>query len=172
MSATVEFMEIKETMSVEVSVYTYDARASVKAMEVETSESIVDGFSIWYGYTPLALMVIAGVAGIVGSLMVGKNGKILLAVTGALTLLSVIIFAAGLQSELSKLTEATGGTLPSLPEVGLFSSGSYSFMGVSMDYSSYLTFGFWLALIAAIIAFISVSKHPMAPPATPPTPES
>jgi hypothetical protein len=50
----------------------------------------------------------------------------------------------------------------------LFSSGSYSFMGAaSMSYSAYLTFGFWLALIAAVLAFISTLKHPMAQPAAP-----
>jgi len=63
-------------------------------------------------------------------------------------------------------------TCDRLPEVGLFSSGSFTLMGqTSMDYSSYLTFGFWLALVAAIIAFVSSLKHPMAPPAAPTTPE-
>jgi len=159
-------------ISADVSVHTYDARASVKGLGLEASESIVDGFSIWYGYTALAFIIIAGVAGIVGSLIVGKNGRMILVVAGILALLSIIIFAAGLQSELSKLTEATEETMPGLPEVSLFSSGSYSFMGASMDYSTYLTFGFWLALIAAILAFISLLKHPMAPPAAPPTTES
>jgi len=168
MSARVEFMGIKESMSADISVYTYDARASAKAIGVKVSESIVDDFSIWYGYTALALIVTAGVAGIAGSLIVGKNGKMILFVAGILALLSILIFAAGLQSELSKLTEAAGETLPGLPEVSLFSSGSYTFMGASMDYSSYLTFGFWLALVAAIVAFISSLKHPVAPPPAPP----
>lgn len=91
----------------------------------------------------------------------------ILIVAGILALLSIIIFAAGLQGELSKAPPVSG-----FPEVGLFSSGSWSFMGASMDYSSYLSFGFWLALIAAILAFISLLKHPMAPPVAPPTTES
>ena len=171
MTMSAEVIEIE--MSADVSVYTYDARASAKVMGVKASESIVDGFSIWYGYAALALIVIAGVAGIVGSLIVGKNGKKILVVAGILALLSIIIFAAGLQGELSKLTEAAEETILGLPEVGLFSSGSFSAPGVGeMSYSTYLTFGFWLALIAAILAFISLLKHPMAPTAAPPTPES
>jgi len=169
MTMSAEFMGIK--MSWDVSVYTYDARMTVEAMGGRESESIVDGFSLWYGYAAFALILMAGVAGIVGSLMVGKNGKMILLVAGILTLISIIIFVAGLQGELSE-----GAQVPGFPEVGLFSSGSWSFMGVSTNYSSYLTFGFWLALVAAIIAFISLLKHPVAPPpsppATPPIPES
>ena len=184
MSVTGEYMGTQETMSADVSLYTYDARSSVKIMivetRVETSKSIVDGFSIWYGYTALALIAIASFTGIVGSLIVGKNGKMILAVTGILALVSIIIFAVGLQSELSRLNKTAGETLPDfaelslvpLPQLSLFSSNSYSFMGVSLSYSSYLTFGFWLALIAAITAFTSLGKHPMAPPVAPPTPKS
>jgi tellurite resistance protein TehA-like permease len=86
-------------------------------------------------------------------------------VAGILALLSIIIFAIGLQGELSTAVPVAG-----LPEVGLFSSGSYSLLGVSMDYSTYLTFGFWLALIAAIIAFVASTMHPVAPLPTPPPP--
>jgi len=103
----------------------------------------------------------------VGSLIVGKNGKMILVIAGILALLSIIIFAVGLQGEFSDLTAAG---YPG--DIGLFSSGSWSFMGATMDYSTYLTFGFWLALVAAILAFISLVKHPMVPPAAPPTPES
>jgi len=174
---TVEFMEVE--MSGDISVYTYDARVTMEAMGFKETESMVDDFSIWYGYVALALIVIAGVAGIVGSLIVGKNGKMILVVAGTLALLSIIIFAAGLDHELVTPQEATGE--PELTNVrasgsfGLFSSGSFSAdvpgMGsMEFDYSTYLTFGFWLALVAAIIAFVSLLKHPMAPPPAPPPP--
>ena len=152
-------------MGGDISVYTHDAKVTREIIGFKETKSIVDDFSIWYGYAALALIVIAGVAGIVGSLVVGKNGKVILIVAGILALLSIIIFAAGLQSELSKLSKKA--PVPGFPTVGLFSSGSWSYMGATMDYSTYLTFGFWLALVAAIIAFISLLKHPMAPPAVP-----
>jgi len=160
MKASVEAMET--TISVDLSVYLHQAKVSAMGISATTT------MDLWFGWAALALIVVAGAAGIVGSLIVGKTGKIILIVTGILALLSIIIFAAGLQGELSKAPPATG-----FPEIGLFSSGSFNLMGgISMGYSSYLTFGFWLALVAAIIAFISSLKHPMAPPAAPTTPES
>jgi len=163
MTMSAEAMGIK--VSADVSIYPSQATAS--AMGVSQSVAM----ELWFGWATLALIIIAGVAAIVGSLIIGKTGKMILMVVGILTLLSIMIFALGLQGELSKGVPVIG-----FPEVGLFSSGSWSFMGVSMDYSSYLSFGFWLALVAAIIAFISLLKHPVAPPpaapAAPPTPES
>lgn len=159
MSMSAEAMGIK--MSADVSVYPHMATASTMGV----SQTVA--MELWFGSAALVLVVMAGVLGIVGSLVVGNNGKMILVVAGILALLSIVIFAAGLQGELSKAAPVSG-----FPVVSLFSSGSYSFMGASMGYSSYLSFGFWLALIAAIITFISSAKHPMPPPAAPPTPES
>jgi len=159
MTMSAEAMGMK--ISADVSVYPYQATASA----IGVSQTVT--MELWFGWAALALIIIAGVAGTVGSVIVGKNGKMILVVAGIFALLSIIIFAAGLQSELSKEAPVSG-----FPEVGLFSSGSYSFMEVSMGYSAYLTFGFWLALVAAIIAFISLLKHPIAPQPAPPTTES
>lgn len=165
MSAEVMGMKISAGVSV------YPSQATASAMGASQTVAM----ELWFGWAALALIIIAGVAAIVGSLIIGKNGKMILVVAGILALLSIIIFAVGLQGELSKAAPVSG-----FPIVGLFSSGSWSFMGASLDYSTYLSFGFWLALVAAIIAFISSGKHPMvpppaplaAPPAVPPTPES
>ena len=159
MTMSAEAMGMK--VSADVSVYPYQATA--EAMGVSQSVAM----ELWFGWAALALIVLAGVAGIVGSLIIGKTGKMILVVSGILALLSIIIFATGLQGELSKVAPVSG-----FPVVSLFSSGSYSFMGASMDYSAYLSFGFWLALIAAILAFIALLKHPMAPTTAPPAPES
>ena len=161
MAISAEAMGVK--VSGDVSVYTYEAKMTLEAMGIKQSQSVP--MDLWYANAALALVIIAGVAGIVGSLIVGKNGKMILVVAGILALLSIIIFAVGLQGELSEAVPVSGS-----PEVGLFSSGSYTdpSLGVSMDYSTYLTFGFWLALVAAIIAFISLLKHPVAPPPAPP----
>lgn len=159
MTMSAEAMGI--TFSADASVYLYQATASAMGASATVT------MELWFGWAALALIVIAGVGAIVGSLIIGKTGKMILIVAGMLALLSVIVFAAGLQNELSKAPAVSG-----FPEAGLFSSGSWSFAGASMDYSCYLTFGFWLALIAAIMTFISLSKHPLAPLPTPPAPQS
>jgi hypothetical protein len=158
MSATAE----GTSYSVDVSVYPYQATAT--ALGVSQSVAI----SIWYGSVALALVIISGVLGIVGS--VTALGKKLLIGGGVLALLAIIIFAAGLQNELS----ATA-VIPDVPVVGLFSSGSYNFLGISMNYSTYLSFGFWIALVSAIIMFAAIKTQPAekapapAPAPQPPT---
>ncbi|MFX1538017.1 MAG: hypothetical protein ACFFDI_27805 [Promethearchaeota archaeon] len=148
-----------------ISVNPYQATSSTMGMSTSVA------MNLWYGSAALALIVIVGIAAIVGSLIIGKNGKMILIVAGILALLSIVIFAAGLHGELSNAP-----VLSDYPTVGLFSSGSWDYLSVSMEYSSYLTFGFWLALVAAILAFISFPKHPTetlpASLPTPPTPRS
>jgi len=111
----------------------------------------------WYAWIALAFIIIGGLLGIVGS--VTAMGKKLLMVGGVLALLSIIIFAVGLQMDLSKVA---------IPGLGLFSSVSY--MGGS--WSTYLSYGFWLALVAAIIMFVAIRIKPaeIVPTPPPPTP--
>jgi hypothetical protein len=113
--------------------------------------SMIASLNLWYGWIALALMIIAGLLGIVSS--VTAFGKKLLVGGGVLALLSIIIFAAGLQMDLSS---ASGGT------VGLFSAP---------DGSAYLSYGFWLALVSAIIMFVAIKTQPVekAPAPQPPT---
>jgi hypothetical protein len=160
-------------MSVNVSAYPYKATASFMGLSMDIP------MEAWYGSAALVLIILGGILGILGSVMPAK-GKSILAIGGVLALLSIIIFAAGLQGELSKgLTipsPTTGGSSLPLPEIGLFSSGTWTMPGVPvpMNYTSYLSFGFWLALVAAIIIFAAIKKAVLTPavptPAAPPPP--
>jgi hypothetical protein len=98
------------------------------------------------------------VLGIVGSLI--RRTRMIL-VAGGLVLLSVIVFAAGLRDELSKSALITG-----YPIVGLFSSG---IVARYFNYTTYLSFGFWLALLAAIVMLTASGRKSKmsAPPAVP-----
>jgi hypothetical protein len=135
-----------QTVSFSISVYLYQITSSLGGAAVAGG---------WYTYTALAFVVIGGLLAIVGS--VTALGKKMLLGGGVLALLSIIVFAVGLQMDISSSTLGTAG-------VGLFSSGTY----LGYSYSSYLSFGFWLALVAAIIAFVAFAKHPTA--AAPPPP--
>jgi len=109
------------------------------------------GVNEWYCWAALALGALGGVLGIVGS--VTEYGKKLLIGGGALALIAIIIFAVGLQMQLS-------GT-----PYGLFSSGTIG----GASFSTYLTFGFWIALVAAIVMFVASRKQPVEAAAAPPT---
>lgn len=147
------------SFAVDLSVNLYQARASALGI------SVAADLSLWYGWAALALIVIGGILGILDSVKFGKRK--LIAIGGVLVLLSAVIFAAGLQMELSKAPPAED-----FPMVNLFSSGSYDSesAGVSMNYSSYLSFGFWLAIVAAFIMLFVSMKKPMEELAAPPPP--
>jgi hypothetical protein len=93
-TASVGAMEI--SMSVDVSVYLYQ----VKASAMGASETVT--MDLWFGWTALVLIVIAGITGICGGVIAGKTGKLVLITAGMVALLSIIVFVAGLQCELSK----------------------------------------------------------------------
>lgn len=146
--------------SVDVSVYPYQAKASAMGM------SITFTMELWFGWVALVLVVLGGLLGILGSLLSNQRKRLLIS-GGVLALLSIVIFAIGLQNELLKAP-----VVPGFPTVGLFSSSSYDYLGASMNYSTYLSFGFWLALVAAIIMFIASMRKPVeaAPQPSPPPP--
>lgn len=130
--------------SFDVSIYLY---------QVSSSGITVTTFNTWYTWAALAFVIVGGILSIVGSVV--AKGKTILLIGAVLTLLSIIIFALGLQMDLSSNLGEAG--------IGLFSSGSY----LGANFSSYLSFGFWIALVAAIIAFVAYTKHPAevaAPP--------
>lgn len=101
----------------------------------------------------LVLIVIGGLIGLFSSFVIGKKGRIFLTVAGVLVILSPIVFAVRVM------------------DVGLPLFGSYG--GASV----YVSFGFFLAVVAAILIFVSLRRHPMeaevvplAPVSPPPPP--
>lgn len=118
----------------------------------------------WYLWVTLALIIVAGVLVILASIII--RGKLVLISAGALALLAIIIFAVGLQLDLLQAASELG-----IPGLGLFSSGSFGDEEISWSYLTYLSFGFWLALVSAIIMLIAArmkQKEEAAP--TPPPP--
>lgn len=141
--------------SATVSIYPYQATASTMGFSSTVS------VNLWYGWAALALIIVGGILGIAGSLV--TKGRIVILVGGLLALLSIIIFAVGLQSELSQPLGF------GLPQASLFSSGTYAGLA---NYVAYLSFGFWIALVSAIIMLVaSARKTAQVPPSMPtPTP--
>jgi hypothetical protein len=114
----------------------------------------------WYGWLALLLLVIGGILGLAGSVM--SNGKKTVMGGAILALIAIIIFPIGLQTDLMRLNAP----------FGVFFSGTISGVG----YSTYLSYGFWFALVAAIIMFVAVlyskptPEAPSPPPSQPPPP--
>ena len=138
--------------SYSISIYTYQSSA-ITIAGTPTMISI----STWYAWVALILVMTSGLLGIVGSFI--QNARRILASGGLLALLSTIIFAAGLQIELSMPgSHVLSGISTGTTKVGLFSSGIFSTGG--FRYTTYLSIGFWLALAAAIVLVaISMRKQ-------------
>lgn len=137
--------------------YTYQAEAIIPWLPSPFDES---GITVWIcARSALFLVLIGGVMGIVGSL--AQRTRMLLVTGGLLALLSVIIFAVGLQIELSREVAMQG--VPPTPTVSLFSSGNV----LGSDYITYLSFGSWLALIAGILMLAAsrTKQETSSPPA-------
>ena len=137
-------------VSEEVNLYLYQTRVTTIGVSLSASTN-----HPWYCLIALAFVVLGGLLGLVGSVIANWR-RIMLSLGGIVALFSIIIFAAGLQNQISN-----GSGFPT--GVGLFSSGSYGHLG--MHYLSYLSFGFWLALVAAIMMFAALTREPMPEPA-------
>lgn len=165
---TVGFSSVTSLMpfSGGASVYLFQATASMMGASLTVS------MNFWFGWTSLALVLVGGLLGLVGSIL-NTRRTVLLAVSGLLVMLSLLVFAAGLQSDISNGALAMG--FPTGP--GLFSSSYYNVDGASVNYTSYLSFGFWVALFAAILMFVgaavrepsrTIPPPPTSPPPAPP----
>jgi phosphoglycerol transferase MdoB-like AlkP superfamily enzyme len=143
--------------SYSASIYTYQTTAT------SYGTTVTGQMNLWYGWAAFTLLMLGALVGIAFSLI--PRARALLAIGGALALLSVIVFAAGLQNDLSTTSGLSG--------IGLLSSGTTSVLGVSYNYTTYLTFGFWLALVGAIVMLFASLRKPKttAPTTTPPPPQ-
>jgi hypothetical protein len=138
-----------------VAIYPYQAIASLSP----AGSSLVIRTDFWYGWVALAFVILGGLLGIAGSLL--RGARMLLVGGGLLALLSIIIFAVGLQSDLSNSNFAE-----MWPALSLFANGTFE----GYAYTTYLSFGFWLALAATIIMLFASLKKPksIAPTSPPP----
>ena len=106
----------------------------------------------WYRYTTLILIIVGAILGLKGNVTVGRKGWTILAASGILIILAAIIFVAGLATD-PALTKAS-------PPISIFESKESALGSIS----TYLNIGFFLAVTAAILASISLLKHPTASP--------
>ena len=98
-------------------------------------------------YVALTFILISGFLGLLGSLVFGKRGRAFLATAGISTTLSVITFAIGLESFLTRVH-------------------LHTFYSTLIELA-YLSSGFWVALGAVMVAFIALIRHRTTPSATP-----
>jgi hypothetical protein len=104
----------------------------------------------------LPFVIVGGIIGMAGCIL--SDRKKLLTSSGILVLSSLVVFAVGLLSELSQITLVAG-----FPMVGLFSSGSTMWNSYwTIRYTTYLSYGFWMALLGAVL-MLAASRYRLWP---------
>ena len=117
-----------------------------------TEGDLLFDFADSYRYAALSFIVVGAILGLAGSVTVGRRGWTVLATSGILIILAAVIFVAGLATD-PALAGAT-------PPIGIFESKEVRILGFSYSISTYLHIGFFLAITAAILASISLLRHP------------
>jgi len=131
-TATVPIVGLGNSTAIDFQVYLYANSANVLA----NPPSQVVTLDLWFCLPTLALLALAGVLAIVGSVMVGK-GRWMLLIGGVFALVSIVLFAVGLWTELSRI--GAGLDLIRIAEE------NWGTMWAR------LSFGFWGGLIAAVV---------------------
>lgn len=138
-TATVPVIGLGNSTAIDFPMYLYATSTGVLA----NPPSQVVIFDLWFCWIALALVTLAGILAIVGSTVTGR-GKLILLIGGVVALLSIVLFAIGLETELS----ATGSGLD------LFKTAS----GTWGTLTAYLSFGFWGALVAGATMLVAAMR--------------
>lgn len=149
-TASVNFAGAGNSTLMEYSLYLYGASAGVL---VNPPSQIVT-LNLWFCWATLVILTLAGILAVVVSLR-PRVGRRMLVLGGFAALLSVVVFAAGLQTELS----ATGSGL----DLFKTAEGNWGTL------SAYPSFGFWGGLVAAAIMLFAARRSSavaIAPPVT------
>jgi hypothetical protein len=129
---------IKLYYPLDFSLYLYEASASFVANPALYTKVVT--LNLWFCWATLALSALAGILAIVGSVRPGK-GKRILVIAGLVALVSIVVFAVGLESELSRTVSG----------LDLFDTVS----GTWGTLTTYLSLGFWIGLVAGVIMFFA-----------------
>jgi hypothetical protein len=116
--------------------------------------------AVWFGVTATAFLIIAAICAFSGSFVAGKKGQLLILAAGILALMSMVVFGAGIaNSNFAVMDLNPRYTLSYFPNN--FGLTADQIDNNWYNYSWSLSFGFWLALAAGIIAFASLITHNM-----------
>jgi hypothetical protein len=138
-TAIIPIMGLGNSTAIDFPLYLYSTSANI----IATPSTQIMSMDLWFCWVTLSLVASAGILAIVGSTVNGKGNRILL-VAGVTGLLSIVIFAIGLQTELSDLGSG----------LNLFTmaSGTWGML------TAYLSYGFWGVLVATVTMLVAAAR--------------
>lgn len=151
------------SLNMQFTAYLYQIHGTVNGVSANAFPNV------WFVWGALVLMVVVAVGSFAGSFLAGRRGLLLLLTAGILALLAMVVFGAGLLSSSYANSDSEPASV-----MGLFSSNAFGVtannaMQYGYDFVWYLSYGFWLAIGAAIMAFVGTAAPAlMAKKAVPP----
>ncbi len=138
--------------NMEYTVYLYQVAGTVNGTSLTTTANV------WFVWGALALVLVAAICSLAGSVFATKKGQLLILAAGIMALLSMVVFGAGLLN--SQYVDVN--TEPQAV-LSLFPAGAFGLSAAVIEdyyhFSWTLSFGFWLALVSAILCFASLVTH-------------
>jgi hypothetical protein len=138
-TAIIPIMGLGNSTVIDFPLYLYSTSANI----IVNPSTLVVSLDLWFCWATLPLVASAGIFAIVGSIAIRKGNRILL-VGGVVGLFSIVIFAIGLQTELSAL----GSGL----DLFTMASGPWGML------TAYLSYGFWGALVASVAMLVAATR--------------
>ena len=112
---------------------------------------------VWFTVSAFVLMAATAAGCLVAGLVNAKKRTFLLVLCGCFALIAMVVFAGGLASSNFAVERLNPGyTISQFPE-GTFRLSAEQSMQNSYDYSWAIGIGFWLPLIAALLAIVSAA---------------
>jgi hypothetical protein len=146
---TVTLTSVDGAINMDFSVYLYQIQGTVNGV------SATSFANVWFVWGALALIIITAICCLVGSFFTGRKGQVLLLMAGIFALLSAVVFGAGLLNSSYSNTDTEPASV-----MGLFPSNAFApitadtAMQNSYDIAWWLSYGFWLTIVGAIMAFV------------------
>ena len=136
------------TVKMQFNAYLYQVQGTVNGTSANAFPNL------WFIYGALALTVLVVAGSLAGSLLSGRRGLLLLLLAGILSLLAMTVFGVGLST-------SNFGNVADEPKMAmdLFPSNAFGMTSADAmqnwyDISWFFSYGFWLALGAAIMGFV------------------
>jgi hypothetical protein len=147
---------VEPVINMEFNAYLYQLAGTVNEISQTTTANV------WFLWGALALILFAGVGCLAGSFLASRKGQVLVLTAGIAALLSMVVFGAGLlNSDFANPSEEPAAVMNLFPS-NAFGMTAEEAMEWFYSFSWFLSYGFWLALLSAILSFVSLVTHSMS----------
>ncbi len=146
---TVSSTAVFEDITMDFTVYLYQVQGIINGTSATTFPNI------WFTLGALALITLTALLCFAGSLLSNRKGKLLLLLAGISAILTVIVFGVGLLNSDYANPHLEPAAAMNLFEANAFGITADEAMQSSYDFVWWLGYGFWLALVTAVIAFVA-----------------